>query len=328
MLWYNGPIKNAVEEIKSSGIPFLVFIQGDDKLSKKYDTFLNNKAVFNNRKCIAIKITQDSLAYKQFKVIYNVVPVPSVFMIGSNGIPLGVLCHETTSEALHNKINEILDKFKTVTNGKKLEKKEEIKKSSLIEESLPERKIEQNGVARIQFRLPSNEMPSWEFPNEATLRDIRIYLAEKLKIKNNFKLLKTYPRVAFTPEDDNKTLEELNLTPSASLIVIPVQDEAVQAKIKNLITQPNMVTTLVVSIMTPLINIFTNVIGYIRNIFQRTPPDDRTENNVKKMQSDTSVEKRVNKKTSTSNVHGFNFDRDSDSDLDINTDNGNSTQQQ
>lgn len=136
-------------------------------------------------------------------------------------------------------------------------------------------------------------MPTWEFPNEATLGEVKIYLAEKLKLKNNFKLLKTYPRVAFSPDDDNKTLEELNLIPSASLIVVLVQDEAVQAKIRNLVTQPNIVTTLVISIMQPLVNIFTNVIGYIRSIFQRpSRRDEQKENFVKRMESDTSIEKR------------------------------------
>lgn len=92
-------------------------------------------------------------------------------MIGSNGIPLSVLCYETTSEALHNKINEILDKFKSVTNGKILEKSEKLKKTpcryfrkthfkmikrlyisffsfSVIKESIPEPKAEKNGVGK------------------------------------------------------------------------------------------------------------------------------------------------------------------------------------
>lgn len=64
-------------------------------------------------------------------------------------------------------------------------------------------------------------MPSWEFPNEATLQDVKIYLAEKLKL-SNFKLLRTYPRTGFSPEDDIKTLTELGLIPSATLIVVPV----------------------------------------------------------------------------------------------------------
>lgn len=79
-------------------------------------------------------------------------------------------------------------------------------------------------TARIQFRLPSNEMPSWEFPDKSTLQDVRLYLMDKVKLNSGFKLVRTYPRTALTPEDECKTLSELNLTPSSTLIVVPVSN--------------------------------------------------------------------------------------------------------
>lgn len=65
-------------------------------------------------------------------------------------------------------------------------------------------------------------MPSWEFPDLCTLSDVKSYLREKINLNKNFKLVRAYPRTGFSAEDEYKNLVELCLTPTATLIVVPV----------------------------------------------------------------------------------------------------------
>ncbi|KAJ3217870.1 hypothetical protein HDU67_007156 [Dinochytrium kinnereticum] len=70
--------------------------------------------------------------------------------------------------------------------------------------------------ARIQFRLPSGGTVVHTFPSTDTLGSVYDFISTHVG-SQGFKLLQTFPRKVL--EDRDKTLKELNLTPSAALVV-------------------------------------------------------------------------------------------------------------
>ncbi|EEB11128.1 hypothetical protein Phum_PHUM090380 [Pediculus humanus corporis] len=159
MLWFDGPVKNAVEKVKSNGFTLIVFVQDVN------------------------------------------VPIPSIFLIGNDGIPIKVISSKRISDVSHAINNAFEDQKLKNLICKKLER-ENAQKSHKIKTNI-------------------SNMPSWEFPDLSTLGDIKAYLSEKIKLSTNFKLLRAFPRTTFTTEDETKTLVDLSLTPNATLIVIP-----------------------------------------------------------------------------------------------------------
>lgn len=79
-----------------------------------------------------------------------------------------------------------------------------------------------NGTeARIQFRKPDGSVVSNEFVASDTFQVVRDYVMNQLLGGNqNFKLASSFPRHQFTEEDINKTLIELDLAPTAVILVL------------------------------------------------------------------------------------------------------------
>lgn len=79
-----------------------------------------------------------------------------------------------------------------------------------------------NGTeARIQFRKPDGSSVSNEFLATDTFQVVRDYVLNQLLGGNqNFKLASSFPRHQFTDEDLNKTLTELDLAPTAVILVL------------------------------------------------------------------------------------------------------------
>ncbi|KAL0268696.1 UNVERIFIED_CONTAM: hypothetical protein PYX00_010529 [Menopon gallinae] len=333
MIWFNGTVSSAVERVKSSSSLLFVFIQGEDELSKKYEKFINQEVKFNpEHNYIAIKISNNSVAFEQFQKIYVTVPIPSIFLIGINGIPSAIVCSQEPSRLLHsldeavakenfkvknqNVPNENVSISKNVEDKVKSDPKPVKEKSNTDSENTPlvvdNKKMsfetaQQHSLilyqthsscgkncitnevksARIQFRLPSNEIRSWEFPNMCTLHDVKLYLVDTMKLSSGFQLLRVYPRTAFTPQDEDKTLSELELTPNATLIVAPLQDEAIQAKIKKIIMKKNLVLTFVTALFQPVFSL----VSYLKNLFFGAPVQTNRTSKVQRGRKN-SVQKR------------------------------------
>ncbi|XP_035250548.1 UBX domain-containing protein 4-like isoform X2 [Anguilla anguilla] len=81
---------------------------------------------------------------------------------------------------------------------------------------------ERSAVARIQFRLPDGSFFTNQFPSEARLQDARDFAAREVGNRyGNFSLATMFPRREFTGQDLDKTLLELELAPSASVVLLP-----------------------------------------------------------------------------------------------------------
>ncbi|XP_062258419.1 UBX domain-containing protein 4 [Platichthys flesus] len=77
-------------------------------------------------------------------------------------------------------------------------------------------------IARIQFRLPDGSSLTNQFPSQSTLQEARHFAVQEVGNRyGNFSLATMFPRREFTTEDLNKTLLELELAPSASIVLLP-----------------------------------------------------------------------------------------------------------
>ncbi|NXX25073.1 UBXN4 protein, partial [Nicator chloris] len=81
---------------------------------------------------------------------------------------------------------------------------------------------ERSAIARIQFRLPDGSSFTNQFPSEARLEEARQFAAQMVgNTYGNFSLATMFPRREFTKEDYGKKLLELELAPSASVVLLP-----------------------------------------------------------------------------------------------------------
>ncbi|XP_028928391.1 UBX domain-containing protein 4 isoform X2 [Ornithorhynchus anatinus] len=87
---------------------------------------------------------------------------------------------------------------------------------------------ERSAVARIQFRLPDGSSFTNQFPATAPLENVRQFAAQTVgTIYGNFSLATMFPRREFTQEDYGRNLSDLELAPSASVVLVPAGRTAV-----------------------------------------------------------------------------------------------------
>ncbi|KAF7646262.1 hypothetical protein LDENG_00190810 [Lucifuga dentata] len=81
---------------------------------------------------------------------------------------------------------------------------------------------ERSAIARIQFRLPDGSSFTNQFSSLSTLQEARQFALQEVGNRyGNFSLATMFPRREFTSEELSKTLLELELVPSASIVLLP-----------------------------------------------------------------------------------------------------------
>lgn len=109
------------------------------------------------------------------------------------------------------------------------------------------------GMTRIQFKLADGSAHTHEFKSADTLQDIKLYIKTNLNPAYNFMLATTFPKREFTNEHDSCTLAELELVPSAVLLILPVSNGTVS-------TNSRTFTSFLWSLLAPLLSI----VSYLR----------------------------------------------------------------
>jgi len=108
-----------------------------------------------------------------------------------------------------------------------LEKAEAERKAKLELQKQQEKQAEaarNSNIARLQFRFVDGSSVVNQFTPDQTLDEVRQFVTQKLKEKNEtspFAIHTSYPKREFTAADMNSTLRDLQLAPSASLLIIP-----------------------------------------------------------------------------------------------------------
>jgi len=201
------------------------------------------------------------------------------------------------------------------------------KKARLQEkqEKIEQRKQEQaaskppSDTARIQFRLPTGATTVQVFPATETFQAVSDF-AKREAGSTEIRLTMTFPKYEFTQEDMSKNLQELRLTPNASIIVSPGRSRVVTASSSS----SGGVWDTVMWVLAPLIMIYT----WIASLFVSQPsaspsqqdstPASRPEHNYARNNSNV-------RQRNTGNMHTLRQNEDDDDEN--RTWNGNSTQQ-
>jgi hypothetical protein len=98
-------------------------------------------------------------------------------------------------------------------------------------------------MARIQFRLPSGNSYTGQFEPSSTLRALRTYVIENIDLPfREFVMSTSFPRRELTNEENDKTLLELELVPTAVILILPLKN--VNMNIELLFIKLNFCSTL------------------------------------------------------------------------------------
>lgn len=202
-------------------------------------------------------------------------------------------------------------------------------------------------VARIQFRLPDGTSSPHTFDAGATLQDLHNYVVETIQPSfSNFTLCTTFPRREFTQEHYQSTLRELELAPSAVILVVPIASQSVAAVPAALINNSGAsLMRLLWSLLAPfgvLWSLFTGLIFGSPDPPASAPasggdlpaphgaqvePQQQPQGGVRRRRQAQQPHAEGNKYQREGNVVRFSTQRFSDDDDETNTWNGNSTQQ-
>ncbi|GFY35152.1 UBX domain-containing protein 4 [Trichonephila clavipes] len=122
MNWYNGSIPEAVAEAKRNNKLFLVYIEGNDEMSKQMTDTYNNPAVaekLSHDSIVALKLIANSVPYMQFCAIYPVLVIPSSFFIGGNGAPIEIITGSLAPAEFSKKLEKLLETYEASFQMKK-----------------------------------------------------------------------------------------------------------------------------------------------------------------------------------------------------------------
>ncbi|XP_016408717.1 UBX domain-containing protein 4 [Sinocyclocheilus rhinocerous] len=133
---------------------------------------------------------------------------------------------------------------------------------------------ERSAVARIQFRLPDGSSFTNQFPSETRLLEARQFAAQEVGNRyGQFSLATMFPRREFTAEDLEKSLLELELTPSASIVLLPQSSRPSNTVVHS--SAGGGVWAMLGSLLYPLLAVWRFISGFL---FSSPPPPAAAQN--------------------------------------------------
>ncbi|XP_071635443.1 UBX domain-containing protein 4 isoform X1 [Temnothorax longispinosus] len=118
-------------------------------------------------------------------------------------------------------------------------------------------------VTRIQFRLPSGNSHTGQFEPSNTLRTLRTYVAENIDLPfRHFAMSTSFPRRELTFEENDKTLLELELVPTAVILILPLKNSNVTKVVLHRTQDVGFFSRFIWSFFTPVIRIYNYIVGY------------------------------------------------------------------
>ncbi|GIY58880.1 UBX domain-containing protein 4 [Caerostris extrusa] len=186
--------------------------------------------------------------------------------------------------------------------------------------------------ARIQFRMPDGSFTTHCFSADVPLEEARRFVREVIQPPfSHFSLCTTFPRRHFTELNYSESLRDLQLAPSAVLLILP----------ERAVTNVTPGTSFISSIFWTLMSPFTTVWNFIRSFFPGNipEPDHSTRTEAPSNSQEASSKNNQPSNTTRQSNEGrkespfakregniFRINNQSDDD-ENNTWNGNSTQQ-
>ncbi|KAG8187705.1 hypothetical protein JTE90_000171 [Oedothorax gibbosus] len=217
-------------------------------------------------------------------------------------------------------------KYQKTKEVEQAEKERAAKSREEAERSMRSAAMNSN-EARIQFRKPDGSCSTHSFSADATLADARRFVIEEVRPPfSNFTLCTTFPRRHFAESNYSESLRDLQLAPSAVLLILPAQDVSVS-------NNGGFLANLFWMVLSP----FQGIWNLLRSLWpggspeapppQPTPPS-QPQPSTSKESPDNSRPKTGPRPSSFAKREGniFRINNQSDDD-ENNTWNGNSTQQ-
>uniref|UniRef100_H3CMK8 UBX domain-containing protein 4 n=1 Tax=Tetraodon nigroviridis TaxID=99883 RepID=H3CMK8_TETNG len=195
---------------------------------------------------------------------------------------------------------------------------------------------ERSTIVRIQFRLPDGSSFTSQFPLQGRLQEARQFVVQEVgNCYGNFSMATMFPRRVFTAEDMSRTLVELELAPSASIVILPSSWQ------RGAVVQSSGggVWTVLSTLLYPLLAVWRFLSSFV---FASPPSRESASRGQNHSQSNAHTSlgpdkaKREKQPTQTAEKRPKEFKKDGnicrlrtqeDSEEDNNTWNGNSTQQ-
>ncbi|KAM9365396.1 LOW QUALITY PROTEIN: UBX domain-containing protein 4 [Pholidichthys leucotaenia] len=196
---------------------------------------------------------------------------------------------------------------------------------------------ERSTVVRIQFRLPAGASFTNQLCSQSRLQEAWQFAVQEVGNRyGNFSLATMFPRREFTTEDLNKTLQELELAPSASIVLLPSSKPVGTA----LQSSGGGIWAILGTLLYPLLAVWRVLSSFL---FSTPPPSATASRSATPQSSSFSSSTSAYKESKRENLSNHslenrpkNFKKDGkicrlrtqeDSEDDNNTWNGNSTQQ-
>ncbi|XP_019870439.1 UBX domain-containing protein 4 isoform X2 [Aethina tumida] len=188
-------------------------------------------------------------------------------------------------------------------------------------------RIVKSDVAKLQFKLPDGSTHTHEFPSGDKLRSVREHIAKNVALNlGAYTLSTTYPKRELTDVDDDRSLLELRLTPTAVVLILPVNRTGAVST-----NQQSGFMGMIWFVLSPIVGLLTFLKGMVFGApaggqagEPSTGPSSSYGASNRKPNSHKKPSTTV-KKNKGSNIHRLADMKDSDDDT--NTWNGNSTQQ-
>ncbi|GFO30343.1 ubx domain-containing protein 4-like [Plakobranchus ocellatus] len=209
--------------------------------------------------------------------------------------------------------------------------REEENRRKLAEQqaALAEEQARRSDIARIQFRMADGSFLTQQFPATETFRTIEEFIIQHLG--SEVSLSTSFPRRMFTAADRDKTLQELQLAPSAAILVIPRGQSGSEIRSSRDAGLVANITNLVLSPFFFVWNILCSLLGFSGS--SPPSPQEQTSSGGSAATSSDRNRSGLQKGPATSNsrqegaIRRFRNTQDDDDEDERNTWNGNSTQQ-
>ncbi|XP_074652608.1 UBX domain-containing protein 4-like [Tubulanus polymorphus] len=120
MKWFEGSIPDAIQTARQKHALFIVYISGEDDLSKNMDETWEDETVTKiatDSNCVALKLKASSQACVQFSEIYHVICVPSTYFIGDDGKPLEITGGPQTPPQFTHTLESVVLRHRSTPEG-------------------------------------------------------------------------------------------------------------------------------------------------------------------------------------------------------------------
>lgn len=246
MKFFKGDLKNAISKRKTFSSAFIVFIEGKDDKSTRFRQYLDEENTISSMEYVAFLVNPQTHSYQYFQEIYQEVPVPSIFIIGSDGQPILILSSCECKESFYAEIKKAVEKHKADVQTQRRNER-----------------LQNLNSVQILLKLPKGETAVVEFLESKTLKEVKNFVKESLIENIPFEMITPFPRKVFTVEDEEKTLLELQLNPTSTILIVILD--------KNKSWTPQFVTNMTNVIENSMGRMFRNSRDFLSNfIFFRS----------------------------------------------------------